>query len=108
MLKTSDDEVIADRNISAESGIQDSCIEPHDVESQITNASVTENFNQLEAQNSDIRQLKSQLAGELINQSLVWWAIQLHLALNFEDLAGKGDLSADLITALRAVTSAYR
>ena len=68
MLKTSDGEVITDGNISVESGVQDSCIEHHDVEPQITSISAAENSDQSEAQNSDTRQLKSQLAGEL-NQS---------------------------------------
>ena len=68
MLKTSSGEVIINEDISVESGVQDSCIKHYNVEFQIISISVTENSDQSEAQNSDIRQLKSQLAGEL-NQS---------------------------------------
>ena len=68
MLGTNDDKVIADENISAKSDVQDSCIEFHDVEFQVISASVIENSDQSEAQNSDTKQLELQLADEL-NQS---------------------------------------
>ena len=68
MLRISGDEVIADRNILAESDIQNSCIESHGVEFQATSTSVAENSDQSETQNFNTKQLESQLAGEL-NQS---------------------------------------
>ena len=68
MLRTNDDEVIADEDISAEFDVQHSCIKPYDIESQITNTNTAENSDQSETQNSDIKQLELQLAGEL-NQS---------------------------------------
>ena len=68
MLETSGDEVITDRDILIEFGAQDSCIKHHDIKSQITNTSAVENSDQSEIQNSDIKQLESQLADEL-NQS---------------------------------------
>ena len=67
-LETSGGEVIADGDISAGSGVQDSCIEHHGVESRVTSTSAAENSDQSEAQDSDTRQLESQLAGE-VNQS---------------------------------------
>ena len=67
-LKTSDDEVIVNKNILAGFSVQDSCIKHHDVEFQITSINAAENSDQSETQNSDVRQLESQLAGEL-NQS---------------------------------------
>ena len=67
-LETNDNKVITDRDILIESDIQNSCIKHHNVEFQIISINAAENPNQSEIQNSDIRQLKSQLAGEL-NQS---------------------------------------
>ena len=45
MLETSGGEVIADEDISVKSGVQNFCIEHHDVEFWITSINVIENFN---------------------------------------------------------------
>ena len=64
MLKTSGDEIIADKDILTGFNVQDSCIKHHNVEFWITSTSVVKNSDQSEAQNSDARQLKLQLAGD--------------------------------------------
>ena len=43
MLKTSDDEIIADGDILIEFSVQDSCIEHYNIESQVTSTNAAEN-----------------------------------------------------------------
>ena len=57
MLKTNDDKVIINRNISIESDVQDSCIEHHDVKFWAISISAAESSDQSETQDSDTKQL---------------------------------------------------